>query len=118
MAIRIRKDVQKQIRDWTAEDERLAGMPDPLRQQTGPSDEVVALWEQDFWRALARDPEYTGPIYLEHIDRGLYTPIEYTPNGVWPATTTSVAASSLTDSESILGRAPRAFKKRYKKRRS
>jgi len=55
--LRLRKDqdeINRAVDSWSSEDERLAGMPDPL-QHAGPSDEVVAIWEQHFWQALARE---------------------------------------------------------------
>lgn len=45
------------LKSWDRRDEELSGMSDPLKQQ-GPSDEIVKLWEQNFWTELAKDKEY------------------------------------------------------------
>jgi hypothetical protein len=60
--LHLRKDqeeINRKVDSWTPDDERLAGMPDPLKH-AGPSDEVVAVWNRHFWQALAREP-YTLP---------------------------------------------------------
>ncbi len=45
------------LQSWSHSDSQLAGMPDPLANE-GPSDEIVKLWEQSFYAALASDREY------------------------------------------------------------
>lgn len=45
------------LKAWDQKDEALSELSDPLKQQ-GPSDEVVRLWEQDFYTHLMNDREY------------------------------------------------------------
>lgn len=45
------------IYEWTAEDERLSGLPDPT-PTVAVDPEALAAWEKDFYFAIAKDREF------------------------------------------------------------
>lgn len=60
------EDVLHKLSTWTHDDERLAGMSDPL-SESGPPDHLVKLWEESFLQAIAADHEY----WQERIAQGV-----------------------------------------------
>lgn len=53
------EDVLGRLSTWTHDDDRLAGLPDPLADSAnGPPDHLVKLWEESFLQAIAADHEY------------------------------------------------------------
>ncbi len=126
--LRLRKDqadIDAVVKSWTADDEHLAGLPDPLGQ-SGPSDVLVKQWYRDFCHELAADREYwqsrtppdTRPIEelisSEDIDLDIYHQIMR--DNAMRDTTAGLGFSpndqrGTISRASILGRAPRAFRK-------
>jgi hypothetical protein len=79
------------IYDWTPDDERLSGLPDPTPTVT-VDPEALAAWEKDFYTAIANDPVF----WEERADRlGLSDKQEDTPKNI--ASSTEYDGGMLTE---------------------
>lgn len=70
------EDVINRLATWTHDDERLAGLPDPLGATRGIPDRLVRLWEESFLQAIASDQEYWQERTSHRCGEGPSSPIE------------------------------------------
>lgn len=77
---RISSKALENMSGWSDKDRELSGLPDPLNPYNNPSDEIVTLWEQKFYEAIANDHEYWQS-RSQQGEQKQYTPSIDMPDG-------------------------------------
>lgn len=65
----LRQRIQRTLAEYTASDQELSGLPDPLNEAPHTDDpEALKAWEQHFYQAIAADEEFWRSRSIASLD--------------------------------------------------